>query len=137
VYNPPPFVSHIQGRESSKHWRRGATVRRSSTTPLMLDSMWRGGGPDYDNKYAIQAPDYNGHWRNYNYEMMHFAMDRHDGGVNAVFMDGSTRQVPIKQLWVLRWHKTYRPRLGLAQVSSSWPAWMADYPEYPASDRVN
>ena len=129
VYNPPPPVVSIQRRESVKHWRRPSGAKKPSRVPLMLDSMWRGGGPDYDARYAIRTPNYNGQWLSYDKEMMHFALDRHEGGVNAVMMDGSARHVPIKTLWTFRWHNRYRPRTGLAQVQGTWPAWMADYPE--------
>jgi len=46
VYNPPPGVSALQGRSTTKNWRKINAPPRPTETPLMADCMWRGGGPD-------------------------------------------------------------------------------------------
>jgi len=33
--------------------------------------------------------------------------DRHNGGINIAFMDLSARQVDLKQLWQLKWHRQF------------------------------
>ncbi len=107
VFNPPPGVTDIQGRPSRYHWRR-MDVKGGTQIPLFLDSMWRGGGPFYQNGNAnsnrITPPTSNGQWASYGHEMKHFCMDRHSGAVNSVFFDLSTRKVPLKHLWRLKWH---------------------------------
>jgi prepilin-type processing-associated H-X9-DG protein len=55
---------------------------------------------------------------------MHFAMDRHSKGVNAVFVDGSVSHVGIKGLWKLKWHKKYDTGSGYV---GNWPEWMAGF----------
>jgi hypothetical protein len=57
--------------------------------------------------------------------MKHFAFDRHAGGIQGVFMDHSARHVPIKQLWRLKWHRTFDTSRKM-----TWPRWMSGYPEY-------
>jgi prepilin-type processing-associated H-X9-DG protein/prepilin-type N-terminal cleavage/methylation domain-containing protein len=38
-----------------------------------------------------------------------FCLDRHPGGVNIVFLDGHARTVPLRELWQLRWNKSFVP----------------------------
>ena len=106
-----------------------------ANVPLFLDSMWRGGAPwygdasgetGYPTYYGIRPPDFNGQWRTWDHEMMHFAMDRHSKGINGVFVDGSVRHIGIKGLWNLQWHKKYKASLGFV---GDWPAWLASTPE--------
>ncbi len=123
LYNPPPNVSAIQGRRSDWHWR---TINPSGhdlhNIPMFMDMMWRGGGPF---RARMAPPAYNGEWSGFNAEMKHFAMDRHNGGIQGVFMDHSVRHVPIKKLWKLKWHKNYDQAYRPA-----WPRWMAGFPEH-------
>ena len=77
--------------------------------PMFMDMMWRGGGPF---RARMAPPAYNGEWSGYNQEMKHFAMDRHNGGIQGVFMDHS-----------VQWHRAYDQA-----YTPSWPRWMAGYP---------
>ena len=45
-------------------------------------------------------------------EMAHFAIQRHGRGGHTGFFDGSARQVDVRELWKLAWHKSFnRTRL--------------------------
>jgi len=134
LYTLPAGVGVLQGRPAKLHFRT-INAGNMSNVPLVLDSMWRGGGPWYgdasgrstDPSYnGIRPPDFNGQWSGANKEMMHFAMDRHSKGVNSVFVDGSVRHVGIKGLWRLKWHKKYEAARGYV---GKWPEWMAGYSE--------
>ncbi|MEN6575980.1 MAG: type II secretion system protein [Phycisphaerales bacterium] len=62
------------------------------------------------------------------YYSSHVCIDRHTGGINAVFMDWSVRKVGLKQLWGLKWNKEY-DTAGPWTVAGgvqpgSWPQWM-------------
>ena len=83
----------LQGRPKEYHWQNQMKVKRNGDVPLFLDAMWRGGGPHWDRDRAITPPDENGRWYGAGHEMKHFAMDRHGGGVNVLFMDGHARKV--------------------------------------------
>jgi hypothetical protein len=123
LYNAP---SDIQGRRKDWHWR---TISPSGhdlhNIPMFMDMMWRGGGPHHGASNRFMPGNYNGDWQGAGNEMMHFAFDRHAGGIQGVFMDHSVRHVPIKQLWRLKWHRTFDTSRKM-----SWPRWMAGYPEY-------
>ena len=123
LYNAP---SDIQGRRKDWHWR---TINPSGhdlhNIPMFMDMMWRGGGPHHGASNRFMPGNYNGDWQGAGNEMMHFAFDRHAGGIQGVFMDHSVRHVPIKQLWRLKWHRTFDTSRKM-----SWPRWMSGYPEY-------
>ncbi|MDI6450601.1 type II secretion system protein [Anaerobaca lacustris] len=61
-------------------------------------------------------------------------INRHEGGVNALFMDWSVRKVGLKELWTLKWHRefdTTNPwtRAGGVQPGD-WPEWMRKFKDY-------
>jgi len=117
----------IQGRKAAWHWKRLDKVRNPSMVPLFLDAMWRGGGPYWEFTKAIYPPRKNGQWIDYDCEMMHFALDRHLRGVNGLFMDFSVRKVPVRELWELKWHRTFDTKKVLEQDDSWWGPWLRDY----------
>lgn len=132
----------IQGRPIPWNWKT-KDVRNSTNIPIFADTMWRGGGPCYrtsesgglnPNFNRIIPPQYDGQWINFSNEMMHFAINRHQTGNNAVFLDWSVRAVGLKELWTLKWHRKYPingpwTRAGGVQPSS-WPEWMRNFKDY-------
>jgi prepilin-type N-terminal cleavage/methylation domain-containing protein/prepilin-type processing-associated H-X9-DG protein len=116
VYNPPPGVTELQGRPTAWNWRR-LDAPQPSITPLFLDSMWRGGGPDVTD----QPPDFNGQWKGPDAQFNHFAIARHAKGVNVLFFDSSVRYSRAKDLWSLSWHREYDVN---AVTNIVFPDWM-------------
>ena len=56
--------------------------------------------------YTIQTGD---HGNAKGHSLGRFCIDRHPGGVNIVFLDGSARTVRLAELWQLRWNKSFVP----------------------------
>ncbi len=61
----------------------------------------------------------------------HVVMNRHQGGINVLFLDYSVRKVDLKALWGLRWYPAYETanrwtRAGGAQPDD-WPPWMRPF----------
>jgi prepilin-type N-terminal cleavage/methylation domain-containing protein len=60
--------------------------------------------------------------------MARCCINRHDGYVGCVFVDCSTRKVALKELWTLKWSKTFDTMgiwtLAGGVVPSDWPDWM-------------
>ena len=122
----------IQGRPTENNWRTKNTPQ-SYQVPVFGDTMWRGGGPAERGTGGDPA-EVKDHWYGYGHEMKHFAIDRHNGFVNHLFMDWSARKVGIKELWKLKWHKNFNQngpwtKAGGA-TAADWPEWMRRFSEY-------
>lgn len=117
-------------------WRT-SDVPDSSNVPVFLDCIWRGArphdldAPGADENYPPRMPL--GADLRYN-AMQYFCIDRHEAFINGLFMDGSARQVGLKHLWTLRWHRYFDPngpwtRAGGVQPGD-WPRWMGRLRDY-------
>ena len=133
---------NIQGRPIPWNWKT-KDVARASNVPVFADTMWRGGGPCYSTSEGavpsrgftrIIPPQFEGQWIDVDHEMMHFVINRHQTGTNVLFMDWSVRNVGLKELWTLKWHRKYEingpwTRAGGVQPSD-WPEWMREFKDY-------
>jgi prepilin-type N-terminal cleavage/methylation domain-containing protein/prepilin-type processing-associated H-X9-DG protein len=137
IYNSRSGQDKIQQRPVVWNWRT-MDVQGGNRIPIFGDSMWRGGGPFYQNgnpqSERIMPPEFDGQWIAAKNEMMHFAINRHNGSVNHAFLDWSVRKVDIKQLWTLKWHRQY-PTNGAWTVAGGvqpgdWPTWMRIFKDY-------
>ncbi len=115
VYNPPPNVQNIQGRPTAWNWRT-FNVPQPARVPLFSDTMWRGGGP----RHTDPAPQFNGQWAGYNAEFHHFAIARHNKGINVLFFDTSVRYSTARDLWKLPWHREFNIRLASRRRFPDW-----------------
>ena len=66
--------------------------------------------------------------------MKYFCINRHDGGINSLFLDWSVRKVGLKELWTLKWDPVFNTagcwtRAGGAR-SEDWPEWMRKFKDY-------
>jgi prepilin-type N-terminal cleavage/methylation domain-containing protein len=101
----------IQGRAAANHWGKLGNATLPTQTPLMLDSMWRGGGPYWEGgpeTYAASAePGVSS--GDAGREMEHFTVPRHASNkrTEIVFYDGSASGLRISQLWGLKWHRNW------------------------------
>jgi len=102
--------------------------------PLLMDCYWWCGWPDDDDT----PPAYDG-WADRSDEdsMNRFCLNRHDGGINCIFLDFSARKVGLKELWSLNWHKGFNrsnawtPDGGV--LPEDWPQWMKNFKEFGES----
>jgi prepilin-type N-terminal cleavage/methylation domain-containing protein len=104
----------IQGRAAANHWGKLGASPIPPQTPLMLDSMWRGGGPYWEGgpeTYAASTlPGVSS--GDASREMEHFTVPRHGAGkpgnnTQVVFFDGSASSILVKNLWGLKWHQNW------------------------------
>lgn len=101
----------IHGRPAQNDWRKLSAATLPTQTPLMLESMWRGGGPYYEGGLetygAALAPG--GSSGDDFKEMEHFTVSRHGSGkrTQVVYFDGSASAIKVKDLWGLKWHKNW------------------------------
>jgi prepilin-type processing-associated H-X9-DG protein len=61
-------------------------------------------------------------------------INRHDGGVNSLFLDWSVRKVGLKELWKLKWHKEFNTNgpwtIAGGVKPEDWPEWMRKFKDY-------
>jgi len=114
---------------ASQYWRT-CLVGCSASVPVFLDCSWPETLPD-DVEYP---PEYEGEYGPWSWWMPDICINRHDGGINVLFMDWSVRKVGLKELWTLKWHRefdTVNPwtRAGGVQPTD-WPEWMRKFKDY-------
>jgi prepilin-type N-terminal cleavage/methylation domain-containing protein len=125
VCNPPPCAVEIQGHPTSNNWR-SANVKGTGEIPLLGDSHWidcwphhTDPPPEYDNIY----------WgTDETLSMYRICFNRHEGYMNWLFLDFTVRKIGLKQLWKLKWHRTFD--LNEGPTREEWPDWMKGFKEY-------
>jgi len=119
-------------------WWQTTMVKNAAGVPVFLDSMvpyitYRGDEktppPDSD---AI--PTRTGRPGDIDMPFGVTCMNRHDGGINSLFMDWSARKVGLKELWTLKWWPDYNTagkwtKQGGVQPEQ-WPEWMRKFKDY-------
>ena len=106
-------------------------VRVAPDVPAYLDCMILEIAPAL---YHAEPPPYEGcHDRPY-CSFSPMVMNRHDGGINCLFMDWSVRKVGLKELWTLKWANGWDTanrwtRAGGVQPAD-WPGWMRGFRDY-------
>ena len=109
-------------------------VRGRDKIPVYNDSAWAWGHyytvfdcspPKRDAIPTIesQGPDWNP-----------ACINRHNGGINVLFLNWSVRKAGLKELWTLKWHRQYDTagpwtKAGGVQPED-WPKWMQKFKDY-------
>ncbi len=126
VYNTPPGASR-----SEDCWRT-INVKGPAEIPLLFDCMWYDVYPrdtDHPPEYPGDVVKSGGAG-----EMKRVCVNRHNGYLNGLFMDWSVRNIGVKELWALNWHRGYNmanawTKAGGVQ-SPDWPQWMRNFKDY-------
>jgi len=107
-------------------------VKNADEIPVMLDALRFDLWPQETDGPAINEFEF---WvaRAY-YSMVKVCINRHGGAVNCLFVDGSVRKVGLKELWTLKWHKSFDtagPWTTAGGVQpEDWPEWMREFRDY-------
>ena len=121
--NPPPGVNPL-GEDASNCWRT-TSVKGAAYVPLFLDCLWMGGFPKHTNTIPVFSGQSGGH----NDGMKDYAIDRHGGSSNGLFLDFSVRTIPMKSFWRLKWHRSFDITVG--PTAEDWERdapWANKYP---------
>jgi len=122
------------GRRLEDYWRH-TNHKGLNNIPVMADAYWRCDGQPYETDYP---PSFEGEPRTgvgtAGNEMRIFCINRHDGAVNALFLDWTVRRVGLKELWTLKWRQSSNihgpwTRAG-GVLPSDWPQWMRGFKDY-------
>jgi prepilin-type N-terminal cleavage/methylation domain-containing protein/prepilin-type processing-associated H-X9-DG protein len=133
-----PKAHFVGSYGMSRHLHHSVLHRRVrgpiwNSVPVLLDCVFMDGHgwpfsrpPEFEDD--ISGPG----------DMKYFCINRHDGGINSLFLDWSARKVGLKELWTFRWDPHYSASMlnhspwtkaGGAQPED-WPKWMRRFKEY-------
>jgi prepilin-type N-terminal cleavage/methylation domain-containing protein len=135
IYNPDPY-KHLQGTElhpgaeefKRDYWKT-CIAKCPQNVPVFLDCAFaqdfmgpHSQPPEYDSDISVPGGG------------NEFCINRHDGFINGLFMDWSVRKVGLKELWILKWHRTCDTagpwtKAGGVQPQD-WPEWMRRFKDY-------
>jgi hypothetical protein len=124
--NPPPGARNFWGLSSANAIRK-TTASAADNIPLVLDSVY----VDTAVRDTDAAPSNQEHERDVysaswdTNAMKYYSIDRHAGGINAVFVDMHAQHVGIKQLRRLKWHRNFDITL-----TPAYDTWLNSYPDY-------
>jgi len=110
------------------------SFRPASAIPIYFDCIWRYGGlahcgdppPAFDGMVGGTRPEP----RHQDF----ICIDRHNGGINCLFLDWSARKVGLKELWTLKWHQSFNKAGPWTKAGgvrpADWPEWMRSFKDY-------
>ena len=115
-------------------WKNARSIQDKGNIPVFADGSWHDAWPR-DTDAPTATPDAFGIGNmGTTGDINHFVIDRHNGGINALFMDWSARKVGLKELWTLKWHRHYNtegPWTNAGGVTLyDWPDWMRNFKHY-------
>ena len=115
-------------------WRTTQSVKSPENIPVFADSTWHDAWPFEFDSPPLYEEEFGWGDTGTTNEMKHFCIDRHNGWINFLFMDWSTRTVGLKELWTLKWHRSFNTRSQWTTAGgvqpSDWPAWLRKYKDY-------
>ena len=104
-----------------------------NSMPVLLDCVYMDARPwPFD-----RPPEYEGQIDRFG-NMKYFCINRHDSGINALFLDFSVRRVGLKELWTLQWRpghsapmRSHSPwTIAGGALPEDWPQWMKSFKDY-------
>jgi prepilin-type processing-associated H-X9-DG protein len=109
-------------------WKSAQNIKGSCNIPVFGDATWHDAWP-LDTDTPSQYPDAFGIGnKGTTGEMNHFCINRHNGYINMLFMDWSTRNVGLKELWTLKWHREFNVNGPWTKAGGvlpeDWPEWI-------------
>ncbi len=118
------------GVSASNGWRNLSNVPDAAKVPMFVDALRFDLWPLYtDTPPEVESLP----WSSINH-IRRCCMNRHNGGVSFLFVDGSARKVGLKELWTLKWHKVFNTAGPWTKAGgvlpNDWPLWMREFKDY-------
>jgi prepilin-type processing-associated H-X9-DG protein len=115
-------------------WRK-IDVKGAGNIPLLTDNQWIDAWPtEFDNPPQVDDQDYRA---DDDTHMDRFMLNRHDGGINCLFLDLSVRKIGLKELYTLKWNRGFRTdgpwTLAGGVTRGDWESaapWMVKFKDY-------
>jgi prepilin-type N-terminal cleavage/methylation domain-containing protein/prepilin-type processing-associated H-X9-DG protein len=100
------------------------SLKNISNIPVLLDSKTPWSIMQWDDQKPPATEE----------EETSCCINRHDGGVNSLFLDWSVRKVGLKELWKLKWHQLFNTNgpwtIAGGVKPEDWPEWMRGFKDY-------
>lgn len=130
VLSTPSNTQQFEGgRTTANNWR-SPNVQGANNIPLFIEALRFDFWPLYTDapaEYEFES------WTSTNH-MARCCINRHKGYVNSAFCDFSTRRVGLKELWTLKWHKTFNTAGPWTKsggvLSTDWPEWIRPFKDF-------
>jgi len=120
----------LYGQAAKDYWGT-VNVKNNGSIPLFLDCWFWCGGPEHDDP----PPSFDGERIDpHTSSMNRFCINRHEQAINGIFLDQSIKRIGLKQLWTLKWGRSFSTagvwtRAGGA-LPEDWPQWMRSFTDY-------
>ncbi len=125
VENPPDAVVY-EGLETKNNWRT-PNVGLAGYIPLMMDALRFNVFP---NDIDSPPPTEDQAWESTQH-MRRICINRHDGYIQMAFLDWHVEKVGLKDLWTLKWHKSFDQAgpwtTAGGLMPNEWPEWMRNF----------
>jgi len=124
------FGNYLGPASAENYYNDRLFGKKAKDVPVFMDSAQ---SMIYFNQYDCDPPpepDYLGRWNS----TRNACIDRHNGGINSLFGDLSSRKVGLKELWTLKWYPSFKINNKWTRAGGvhpdDWPKWMHKYKEY-------
>ena len=127
ICNPPANITSIGSVKTKDNWRK-MNVKGAGQIPMFLDAKWIDSWPSHTD-FPPESEE-SGYTAS---NMTSFFMNRHNGYVNGVFLDTSVRKIGLKELYKLKWHRSFDqngPWTRDGVMADSWPEWTRKFKDY-------
>jgi prepilin-type N-terminal cleavage/methylation domain-containing protein len=127
-------IGTVYGKPPERFWGT-ANVKGVGNIPMFLDCWaWCGWIDDTDT-----PPEYDGQIRTGDVDSINrFCLNRHEGSINAAFLDYTVRKVGLKELFTFKWSRIYNTANAWTTAGGVTPAdwknhgtgWLAKFKDY-------
>jgi hypothetical protein len=128
ICDPARGKTELRGQGPIENYWRTTDVNEAENTPVFCDVTHPDAWPRETDTPADAPGDKNAEG------MQRVCCNRHEGFTHVLFMDSSVRRVGQKELWKLKWHRTYNTdgpwTLAGGVQPMAWPEWMRRFRDY-------
>ena len=132
IHNPGAKLGTIHGNRPATYCWPTPRIWEADRVPVLADMCWTDAWAMHTD--MPQAAEQSLAIKNGYNEMQRVCINRHDGGVNLLFLDGSVRKAGLKELWTFKWHRSYNPAGPWTKAGgvtpADWPSWLRGFKEF-------
>ncbi len=128
----PKNGTHEGGLPASEGYRDMYNVKNANNIPVFLDALRFDFWPQASQSPAMNQYDF---WTpGVQYNMARVCINRHRGFTSSSFLDWSVRKVGLKELYTLRWHRSFDVTgpwtIAGGVRDQDWPEWIRPFKDY-------